>query len=203
MKKFLITILSIIIVLSMVGCRNTQVEIVGNGVESGDTQQVTVIETSNNGELVSYIYNCDDVYITENTATYGEGEIVLAEVQENLIVADYKLLLCGDECEPAEIVARMSQGYARVYQTVLDEKIEGKHQILKFKMVMPDEMKENLDNQEEMAEPNDGEYYYLLVLDETHYAYIHLERNDNLEKIDNESEIADLIIKSANVSLEI
>ena len=40
------------------------------------------------------------------------------------------------------------------------------------------------------------------MLDEKHYAYIHLERIEGAEKIESEAELADAVVKNARISFE-
>jgi len=159
----------------------------------------------NYDEFSADVYLCDDVYRTDDTPTHGSGSIALPMTQDVLKIADYQLLLCDDGCEPSDVVSRASQGYAPVYQVVSDGELEGNYHIFRFKMVLPEQMAEDLKNQgdyEYITEQLESSYYYLLVLDANHYAYIHLARNEGAEKIERETEFSDSIVKDAKISFE-
>ena len=155
-------------------------------------------------EFMTDIYLCDDVYRTKDTPTHGSGLIALSMGQDIFEVKDYKILLCVDECDHIAIVSRASQGYAPVYSVVLDGKMDGNFKTYKFKMAIPEPMAEDLKNHgdyENIMEQLESNYHYLLVIDENHYAYIHLKAKDGDEKIENEAELADSIIKKAEINL--
>ncbi len=207
MKKILVTLFVAVLLLSVVGCNKTPPEVSDN--TDKDKENSNVEE-----QLLSYdsydvfedeIYLCDDVYRTDNTPTHGMGSIALPMGQDVLEVADYDILLCGDGCPPESVVSRASQGYAPAYRVVPDGEIDGNFKTLKFKMEIPEPMLEDIKRQgvyEMITEQIESEYYYLIVLDEKHYAYINLERIDGAEKLENEAELADSIVKNARVSFE-
>jgi len=156
-------------------------------------------------EFVTDIYLCDDVYRSDNTPTHGTASIALPMAQDVLELKDYDILLCGDGCDPAAVVSRASQGYAPAYRVVSDGEIDGNFKMLKFKMEIPEGMLEDIKAQgvyDQIIEELGGQYYYLLVLDEKHYAYIHLERTEGVEKIEDEAELADGIVKNAKINFE-
>ena len=202
MKKIFITLLLVIVMLAMVGCNKTQIVNTDN-VEIDKNQIENPTVNSGDDEFFVDIYACDEVYKTEETKIYGKGSVDLTNIQDNFEVFDCQLLLCEDKCNPADVVSRMSQGYAAVYQVALDEEFDGNYKTQEFKMVIPEGMIDEFENQENEAAPKDGNYYYLLTLDETHYAYVHIGRKEGLKKIENEAEVADSIIKNAQVNLEI
>ena len=174
MKQILSLILCLLLLLSMVGCRETSPQEIPTGY----------------WEFAADIYLCDDVYITDDTPTHGSGQIALDMTREGLEVKDHKLLLCRDNCDPVHVVSRASQGYAPVYQVVADGELMGNYQILKFKMKTPEEMVGG-------ANPPEGNYYYLIKLDKKHYAYIHLERAPDAAATDEEQILADYIVQNA------
>ena len=60
-----------------------------------------------------------------------------------------------------------------VFEITEDGELDGNFKTLKFKMVIPEPMVEDLKQQgvyEDTIERLESNYYYLLVLDETHYA---------------------------------
>ncbi len=134
------------------------------------------------------------------------SSIALPMGQDVLEVADYDILLCGDDCDPTAVVSRASQGYAPAYRIVPDGEIDGNFKVLKFKMEIPEPMLEDVKEQgvyEQIVEEIESQYFYLLVLDEKHYAYIHLERVEGAEKTASEAEqLADSIVKNARISFE-
>ncbi len=153
-------------------------------------------------EFSADIYLCDDVYRTAETPTHGSGTIMLPMAQDALTIEDYKILLCGDGCDPADVVSRASQGYALAYKVVAAGELDGNFRILKFKMEIPAPMVDELKEQgsyNNILEQIERNYHYLLILDEKHYAYIHLK--DNEDSV-NGTELADDVIKKATVQFE-
>ena len=151
------------------------------------------------------IYLCNDVYRSDDTLTHGTGSIELPRGQDALEVKDYDILLCDDGCDPTAVVSRASQGYAPVCRIVADGEIDGNYKVLKFKMEIPEQMLEGIKKQgayEQMTEKIESQYFYLLVLDEKYYAYIHLERIEGTEKLEYEAELADSLVKNARINYE-
>ncbi len=203
MKKIIVMLLSALLFLSAVSCNKTPSEILNpdNDNEIGGEEQL--LSFDNYDEFLADVYLCDDVYRTDDTPTHGTGSILLPIAQDTLEVADYKILLCADGCDPTAVVSRASQGYAPAYRVVPDGEIDGNFKALKFKMEIPELMLEDIKRQgvyEQITERIESQYYYLIVLDEKHYAYIHLERKEDTEKIENEAELADAIVKNAKIS---
>ena len=207
MKKILAILLAAVLLLSVVGCNKTPPDVPDNTDKSveqndGDGQ---LLHTDDYDEFLTDIYLCDDVYRSDNTPTHGTASIRLPMSQDVLELKDYQILLCGDGCPPESVVSRASQGYAPVYHVVPDGEIDGNFKVLKFKMEIPEGMLEDIKKQgvyEQIVEEIESQYYYLLVLDEKHYAYIHLERIEGAEKIETEAELADDIVKKAIISFE-
>ncbi|MBR3996309.1 MAG: hypothetical protein IKI97_13670 [Clostridia bacterium] len=207
MKKILAILLAAVLLLSVVGCNKTSPDVPDNTDKSveqndGDGQ---LLHPDNYDEFLTDIYLCDDVYRSDNTPTHGTASIRLPMSQDVLELKDYQILLCGDGCPPESVVSRASQGYAPVYHVVPDGEIDGNFKVLKFKMEIPEGMLEDIKKQgvyEQIVEEIESQYYYLLVLDEKHYAYIHLERIEGAEKIETEAELADDIVKKAIISFE-
>jgi len=203
MKKTFVALLAAVLLLLSVGCNKTPTDLSDN---TTDKENSGIEE-----QLLSYdvfedeIYLGDDVYRSGDTPTHGTGFISLPAGQDVLKVKNYDILLCGDNCTPESIVSRASQGYAPVYRVVSDGEIDGNFKVLKFKMEIPGQMLEDIKRQgvyEQITEEIESQYYYLLVLDEKHYAYIHLERIDGAAKIEGEDELADSIVKNAKISFE-
>ena len=195
MKKILIALLSVILLFSAVGCNKTPT---GNHDEP-------LVSDEHYEQFPADIYLCDDVYRTDDTPTHGSGVIALPKTQDVLTVKGYEILLCKDKCDPVSVVSRTSQGYAAAYQVVADGEFEGNFRTLKFKMQIPEPMVEDLKKQgayDRITEQLESNYYYLLVLDKTHYAYIHLVRTEGAEKTEQETELANSIIKDARVSFK-
>lgn len=207
MKKILAILLAAVLLLSVVGCNKTPPDVPDNTDKSveqndGDGQ---LLHTDDYDEFLTDIYLCDDVYRSDDTPTHGTASISLPMSQDVLELKDYQILLCGDGCPPESVVSRASQGYAPAYRVVTDGEIDGNFKVLKFKMEIPEGMLEDIKNQgvyEHIVEEIESQYYYLLVLDEKHYAYIHLERIEGAEKIETEAELADSIVKNARISFE-
>ena len=207
MKKILVTLLAAVLLLSVVGCNKTPPDVPDNTDKSveqndGDGQ---LLHPDDYDEFLTDIYLCDDVYRSDDTPTHGTASIKLPMSQDVLELKDYQILLCGDGCPPESVVSRASQGYAPVYHVVPDGEIDGNFKVLRFKMEIPEPMLEDIQKQgvyDQITERLESQYYYLLVLDEKHYAYIHLERIEGAEKIETEAELADDIVKKAIISFE-
>ncbi|MBQ7399470.1 MAG: hypothetical protein IJW06_03280 [Clostridia bacterium] len=207
MKKILITLLASILLLSVIGCNKTPPDVSNNTDKITEQNSVDeqLLHMDDYDEFLTEIYLCDDVYRSDDTPTHGSGAISLPLSQDVLEVKDYDILLCGDGCSPESVVSRASQGYAPAYHVVSDGEIDGNFKVLKFKMEIPEPMIEDIKKQgvyKQITEEIESQYYYLLVLDERHYAYIHLERKEGVERIEDEAELADSIIKNARVNFE-
>lgn len=208
MKKIFFTLLAVVLILSLVGCNKTPPDVsdssdnTATAHNSGDEQ---LLHHDHYDEFLTDIYLCDDVYRSDSTPTHGTGSIMLPMAQDTLELKNYGILLCGDGCAPEAVVSRASQGYAPVYQVVSDGETDGNFKVLKFKMVIPEPMLEDIKNQgvyEQITEEIESQHFYLLVLDENHYAYIHLERIEGSSKTENEAELADSIVKNAKINFE-
>lgn len=200
MKKILIAFLAAVLLLPAVGCNQTPPD-VPDPTENSHGEPL--VSDDHYDQFSTDIYLCDDVYRTDETPTHGSGFIALPMTQDALAVEAYEILLCDDRCDPTAVASRVSQGYAPVYHVVSDGEFDGNFRTLKFKMQIPEPMVEDLKNQgayETVTEQIESNYYYLLVLDKTHYAYIHLARRDGANKSEQEAELADSIVKNARVS---
>ena len=207
MKKTLVALLVAVLILSVVGCNKTPPDVPDNSENNNENFGVVdqLLSYDNYDVFEDEIYFCDDVYRSDDTPTHGTASIGLPMAQDVLELKDYDILLCGDGCDPAAVVSRASQGYAPAYRVVFDGEIDGNFKTLKFKMEIPEGMLEDVKKQgvyEQIIYELSGQYYYLLVLDENHYAYIELERKDGVEKIKDEAELADGIVKNARISFE-
>lgn len=152
------------------------------------------------------IYRCDDVYITNDTFSRGLGTISLPILDSGYEISDCKLLLCDDGCDPAAVVSRAAQGYAPAYYVVENGEFVGNYLTVRFNMELPEEVVESLKIQgvyEEFMAEHERNFYYLLTLDDTHYAYIHITAMEDTEKPDNESLVVDGIVKDAVITLDI
>lgn len=209
MKKILITLLSMIIVLSAVGCNQTPPDVpddTDNQPENNDLED-QLLSYDNYDEFLKDIYLCDDVYILDDTPTHGSGSILLPMAQDVLELNHYKLLLCDDGCDPTAVVSRAFWGYGPGWR--IDKYEEHTTEdgwsfpTRRYINEVPDEIKAQMISQgapESVTEPRD--YIYLLTLDEQHYAYIHLKGIENTERLANESELADSIVKNARINFE-
>ena len=207
MKKILVILFAAVMLLSVVGCNKTPLDVPDNTGKDKENKSVEeqLLSYDNYDVFENEIYLCDDVYRSDDTLTHGTGSIALPMAQDVLKVKDYDILLCGDGCPPESVVSRASQGYAPAYRVVADGEIDGNFKVLKFKMEIPEQMLEDIKTQgvyEQITEEIESKYYYLLVLDEKHYAYINLERIEGAEKSENEAELADSIVKNARVTFE-
>jgi len=207
MKKTLITLLVAVLVLSVVGCNKTPPDVPDNTENNNENTGVVdqLLSYDNYDVFEDEIYLCDDVYRSDDTPTHGTASIALPMAQDVLELKDYDILLCGDGCEPTAVVSRASQGYAPAYRVVPNGEIDGNFKTLKFKMEIPEGMLEDVKKQgvyEQIVEEIESQYYYLLVLDEKHYAYMHLERKEGIKKIEDEAELADGIVKNAKINFE-
>lgn len=170
-------------------------------------------ETSNNmvtDDMITEslsIYLCDDVYRTADTPTHGSGIISIPLADSEYKLYDAQLLLCDDGCDPAAVVSRASQGYAVAYRIVQTAEYTGKdsynYPTRQFSAKIPEPMLEDLQNQgvlDNLKAQLEREYYYLLTLDDTHYAYISIIPTDeNSEKPFNEESIVNEFIKNAKI----
>ncbi len=153
------------------------------------------------------IYLCDDVYRTDDTPTHGSGTISLPLADSGYTLYDAKLLLCDDECDPAAVVSRASQGYAPVYRIVqtaeYTEKDGYNYPTRQFSAKIPEPMLEDLQKQgvlDTITARLEREYYYLLTLDDIHYAYISIDPTDeNSERPIDEESIVNEFIKNAEI----
>ena len=174
---------------------------VGDGNGNGDGDTVATIEGTDE-TIALQIYRCDDVYRTKDTLTHGAGTVTLVIEGTGFEVTDCELLLCDDGCATSDVVSRASQGYAVAYNTVAMGELEGNYPTSKFALQIIEGMMEGFASQEEykkLAEKLAREYLYLLKLDDTHYAYICIKPTDGTEKLENEADIVDGIVKTARV----
>lgn len=197
MKKVLSAIILIAVFLSAAGCSDINGSEHGTG---GQNEDVTIGAF----EVVSGIYLCDDVYLTDETPSYGDGYVYFPIRSDIFDVTDFKLLLCDDECDRADVVSRASQGYAPAYKVAETHEFSGKRPIHKFKMQIPEEMAKSLKDQgifDRVTEEIGSCYYYLVVLENDIYAYICLERKEDATEYESESKYADDYIKTAVFTL--
>ena len=205
MSRFIAMLLSTIMLLSAVSCNKTPSEVPDKTDKVSSNVDESLLNHDSYVVFEDEIYLCDDVYRSEDTHTHGKGSISLPTGQELLEVKDYDILLCGDGCPPESVLSRAAQGYAPAYRIVSDGEMDGNYKILKFKMEIPEQMLEDIKRQgvyDQIKEEIESQYYYLLVLDNKHYAYIHLERKEGSAKIEDEAELADGIVKNAKITFE-
>lgn len=209
MKKVLTTLLVSAILLSIGGCSQGS-PVASGGADSSESSTVSSqtqesSDSANLNELVADIYHCNDVNVTNDTKTYGSAVITLPITQDKLEISEYQIILCDDDCKQADIVSRMSQGYAPAYMVVSDGELSGKHRVFRFRMTVPEPMVEEMKNQgtyEKIVERLESNYYYLLKIDEKHYAYLHLKRKAGEEKDNNEAALADSVLKDTEIVLK-
>ncbi|MBE6701460.1 MAG: hypothetical protein E7582_06215 [Ruminococcaceae bacterium] len=203
MKKIVFLFLLVTLSFLAVGCHRNSVDIPDNIYSNGEEQPPVPDDFE---EFFTAIFLYDDVYRSDDTLTWGSGTICLPMSQEILELKDYKILLCDNECELETVVSLSAQGYASVHNVELAEEIDGNFKTFRFKMVMLEQMANAMKEQgvyDNIVEEIEGQYYYLLELDEKCYAYIHLERKEGLKKGENEAEIANFVVKNARVSFEL
>lgn len=170
--------------------------------DDSTTNNDAVDYTFENVQLLADIYLCDSVYSTDYTLTYGVGSVVLPVQKDCFELKDYRVFLCTDDCAPADIVSRASQGYATAYQVVLDEEFYSDYPIFRFKMIMPDLMENDLKNQgiyDDMVKQMENNHYYLIAVDENHYVYIHFEEKSDFEK--NNADFFNTVVKKVTVNI--
>ncbi len=224
MKKTLTSALILIAIVFAAGCVHKNAPATTPDTEkipeqSSDIQDVQAMSEVWVKELP--IYLCDDVYQTMLTPTQGTGTITLASVEGYTISeaetsikttymsTDCKIILCDDGCEPEAVVSRASQGYAPAYEVVLDQEYDTKqgwnHNTKKFKMVPPQQMLEDLKKQgvyQQVMKRLERQYYYLIAIDDIHYAYMSIEPTDmESTKPENEVDLINEIVKKAQINI--
>ncbi len=150
------------------------------------------------------IYRCTDNYYTDQTPTHGIGSISVPLDESRYQLSSCMIRLCDDGCDPAHIVSRAAQGYAPVYKIAQSKEYSASdgwnYHTRKFIMEVPEPMIEDLQRQgilESVMSEIEREYYYLLTLDETHYAYIKIVPKDQaMEKPSDEDAIVDEFVKN-------
>ncbi|MBE6880723.1 MAG: hypothetical protein E7490_07835 [Ruminococcaceae bacterium] len=178
--------------------------VINNSSSESEDLSSSKIEEQPSEKLNAKIYLCSDTNHTDDTQTHGSASINLSIAQYNLELKDYQVFLCEDNCEKSALVSRASQGNAPVYNVISDGEIDGNPKALRFRMTIPESMVESLKEQgnyESVTQRLDSNYYYLIELDEKHYAYIHLARKKDAEKTEDEVANADAIIKNAKIDL--
>ena len=157
------------------------------------------------------IYRCDDVNRTAATPVLGIGSVTLSIDRSIFRIDDCRILRCDDGCDPADVVSRASQGYAAAYDIELVDEYsveDGWNYPTKtFRAVIPEGMREDLihSGQLERVEAQLAHtYYYLLTLDDTHYAYFcFTEKKYDWFSTETKANLADNTARSAIVSFTV
>lgn len=175
----------------------------------GKNHQEDLLYAVNNKSITRHIYRCDDVYILEDTPTHGIGTVFVPETSTEYIIDDCQFLLCDDGCDPALVVSRASQGYAPGYLVVQADEFVGDYRTMRFVAAIPETVVDILKQQGSydnelawIAHHNARNYDYLLELDDTHYAYIHVVKigdENTVEELENEVKHVDEFIKSLKI----
>ena len=154
------------------------------------------------------IYDCRDAYFHESTPTHGSGSVSVPLDPEKYEIALCTIRLCDDGCDTADVVSRITQGYAPAYRVVHSAEYavsDGwNYPTQKFTLEAPDEMIADLKRQgvlEEVMSRFERNYYYLLTLDDTHYAFVQITPTDtNTERPADEDAIVNEFVKKAKVN---
>ena len=154
------------------------------------------------------IYRCDDVNRTAATPVLGIGSVTLSIDRSIFRIDDCRILRCDDGCNPTDVVSRASQGYAAAYDIELVDEYsveDGWNYPTKtFRALIPEGMREDLihSGQLERVEAQLAHtYYYLLTLDDTHYAYFcFTEKKYDRFSTETKANTADNTARSATVS---
>lgn len=188
-----------------------------NDIPSGDTvpQDTTPAEPvlsgqDKIGETLGnrLIYRCDDVNRTADTPIFGIGSVTLSIDRSIFRIDDCRILRCDNGCDPVHVVSLASQGYASAYDMELVDEYsveDGWNYPTKtFRAVIPESMREALihSGQLERVEAQLAHtYYYLLTLDESHYAYFcFTEKKYDWFSTETKANLADNTAQSATVS---
>jgi len=168
-------------------------------------------DTTNAVTVTSPIYLCDDVYRGDITPTHGESTITFPDGLDGYKLYTCEVLLCGDGCDPQDVVYRNYFGYAGGFplnELALTD--TGKYSTRLYKVTYPEEeLAQILDNMElqgaseqhKQEYRNKRWYLYLLTVDEDHYACIFLEPEDVLVVPENEQEILDAMVAGAEITM--
>ena len=126
-------------------------------------------------------YSCEIWDYEDPSATYGKATVCLREWSDTWSVKDVQVIRCEDGCEPSSLVSKAVYGNAPVYAPKLQEEFDGEdYHTFKFQMTVPEAMAEDLKNSGEydtVVKELERNVYVLIAVDETHYAYLHLECN--------------------------
>jgi hypothetical protein len=126
-------------------------------------------------------YSCEIRDCVESSETYGKATLYLPVWSPTWQVKDVRVIRCEDGCEPSALVSRAAYGNAPVYSPILQEEFYGNYHIYQFQMTVPEAMVEDLKNSgsyDAVVAELERNVYCLFVLDETHYAYLHLEYSE-------------------------
>ena len=163
--------------------------------------------------VTSPIYLCDDVYRSETTPTHGKSTITFPDGLNGYKLYTCEVLLCGDGCDPHDVVWRNFFGYAGGYDLQEMELTRtGSYPTKLYLMEYPEDIvaqilsdmeKGGASEEEKLAYRNRRWYLYLLTLDADHYACIFLEPENMAARPDNEQEILDALIASVAIGLSL
>lgn len=204
MKKLLCITLAAALGLSAVGCISATNDPLTVTEYPGTERDTDVpADVTKYYDFDADIYLCNDVYITNETPTYGKGTLSLS-LTDKFELKDYQLLLCLDGCDCTSVFSRALWGYAPAWRLEKFEKFtvgEGwSFETRRYDLTPPEDIKEDMIAQgapDSLTNPRD--YIYLLTLDGTHYAFVHLKGREEFERAENEMQLADEIIKRVKV----
>ncbi len=206
MRKPIIALLTLGMAIFAAGCSTVPQEIEDNSIAETEQVQEQLLTPVSYGEFSDGIYLCTDVYRTNQTPTHGTGTIAIP-VTDILELHNYDILLCDDGCDQASVISRAFWGYAPAWQLDKYEEYTAddgwSYNTRRYELAPPEDLREDMISSgtpESIMNPRD--YIYLLTLDESHYAYIYLKAKDGTERTENESILADNIVKAAIVTFE-
>ena len=191
-----------------------------NDIPSGDTvpQDTTPAEPALSDQDKIWetlenrlIYRCDDVNRTADTPVLGIGSVTLSIDRSIFRIDDCRILRCDNGCDPVHVVSLASQGYASAYDMELVDEYSVEdgwsYPTKTFRAVIPEGMREDLihSGQLERVEAQLAHtYYYLLTLDDTHYAYFcFTEKKYDWFSTETKANLADNTARSAIVSFTV
>ena len=157
------------------------------------------------------IYRCDDVNRTADAPIFGIGSVTLSIDRSIFRIDDCRILRCDDGCDPVHVVSLASQGYASAYDMELVDEYSVEdgwsYPTKTFRAVIPEGMREDLIHSgqlERMEAQLAHTYYYLLTLDDTHYAYFcFTEKKYDWFSTETKANLADNTARSATVSFTV
>ena len=161
--------------------------------------------------ITSPIYLCDGVYLSNTTPSHGESTITFTNGLNGYKLYNCDVVLCADDCDPANVVWRKFFGYAGGFPLdALELTQTGRYPTKLYKVTYPEkELAQILSSMEQQGASeqqkqeyrNKRWYLYLVSVDEEHYACIFFEPEDVLAVPENEQEILDALIASCEITV--